>query len=240
MRRARYESKLYFYDASPHHKFLGAGKALIILSLIAATKNEISAPEKAVNDDRPVMTPLSFRHFPSGNFDISRKRFFRGNVPHDPRKKPRVPSLVELMLHRSRTAPYCDIPKSYSSALYFRLTEAEFKVDSLPLGTLLRENVPFYHHYHGDPNKYSLPWTRKIATIMPRQPGPKVMFLTSATLVVVPAGLMSHWERQIMKHCATTLRVLMLRKNIEMPSVKELATDFDVCRILLSWNMDDV
>ena len=224
MRRVRYKLNLYFCNTSAHHNYQGTGKTLIILSLIAATKNQISSAEESIVDDRPVMTPLSFRHFPSAEFATSRKKFSRGNNSHE---ISRVPSLVELMLHRSRTVPYCDIPKNYSSTQYCRLTRIEDEVNTLPLGKMLRENVPFYHHYHGDPS---------IRERSPRNNrcdrGPKVMYLTSATLVIVPANLLSQWDREIMKHCSTPLRVLMLRTKTPVPSVKSLATDFDVGRIL--------
>lgn len=169
------------------------------------------------------MTPLSFRHFPAAEFSTSRKRFSRGNHQHYLQEVSQVPSLVELLLHRSRTAPYCDIPKSYSSKQYCRSIEVEDEVDTLPLGEMLRENVPFYHHYHGDPN------TIRESTPRNRQDkGPKIMYLTSATLVIVPANLLGQWDREITKHCSIPLRVLMLRTKTPMPSVKSLATDFDV------------
>ena len=203
--------------------YQGTGKTLMILSLIAATKNQISSPEESIVDDRPVMTLLSFRHFPSAEFATSRKKFSRGKLQ---RETTRVPSLVELMLHRSRTAPYCNIPKSYSSTQYFRNIKLEDEVNTLPLGEMLRANVPFYHHYLGDPS---------IRERSPRNrcdQGPKVMYLTSATLIIVPANLLSQWDREIMKHCSIPLRVLMLRTKTPMPSVKSLATDFDVSGIL--------
>jgi len=165
------------------------------------------------------MTPLSFRHFPSAEFSTSRKRFSRGNYS---REVSRVPSLVELMLHRGRTAPYCDIPKSHPSKQYCRGIEIEDEVRTLPLGKMLRENTPFYHHYHGDPS------IRERTPRRRRDQGPKVMYLTSATLVIVPANLLSQWDREITKHCSIPLRVLMLRTKTPMPSVKSLATDFDV------------
>lgn len=198
---------------------LGTGKTLITLSLIAATKNQISAPEASIVDNRPVMTPLSFRHFPSAEFSTSRKRFSRGNRSQE---VSRVPSLVELMLHRGRIAPYCDIPQSYSGKQYLRRIDIEDEVKTLPLGNMLRENVPFYHHYHGDPS------IRERAPRNRCDQSPKVMYLTSATLIVVPANLLSQWDREIMKHCSIPLRVLMLRTKTPMPSVKSLATDFDI------------
>lgn len=217
----------FFCDTSAHYNYQGTGKTLIILSLIAATKNQISAPEESIMDHRPVMTPLSFRHFPSAEFATSRKKRSRGNRQRDSHEISRVPSLVELMLHRSRVVPYCDIPKSYSNTQYRRLTKSEDDVNTLPLGEMLRENVPFYHHYPGDPTIHERSPRNK------RDEGPKTMYLTSATLVIVPGNLLSQWDREIMKHCSTPLRVLMLRTKTPMPSVKSLATDFDVGRILL-------
>ena len=219
MRRVRYNSNLYIHKTSTYYNYIGTGKTLMILSLIVATKNQISAPEGSIVDDRPVMTPLSFRHFPSAEFSTSRKRLFRGNPPQE---VSRVPSLVELMLHRSRTDPYCDIPKSYSCVQYCRHTRIEDKFYTLPLSKMLRENVPFYYHYLGDPSiRERTPRNR-------RDQGPKVMYLTSATLIVVPANLLSQWDREITKHCSIPLRVLMLRTKTPTPSAKSLATDFDV------------
>lgn len=203
----------------------------MILTLIAANKKEISAPEKSTND-RHVMTPLSFRHFPSGKFAETRVMFLLGkrlrSTPLFPKSgipEPLVPSLVELLLHRHRTAPYCDIQNdSFSSkCLHRRVTDLESKVEDLPLGKMLEENVPFYHHFIKDRG-------HRFKFRGPSLPGPKVMYLTSATLVVVPSNLMSQWEGEIMKHFSTTLppKVKMLTTKTEVPSAKTLATNFDV------------
>ena len=215
------KSNIYFSKHQPHHNYTGTGKTLMVLSLIAATKNQISSPEACIVDSRPVMTPLSFRHFPSEEFSTSRKRFSRGHS----KNVSRVPSLTELMLHRYRTAPY--IPKSYSSTQYRCYSNKIEEVNTLPLGKMLRENVPFYHHYLEDPSS-----SRERTPRNRRDQGPKVMYLTSATLVIVPANLLSQWDREIMKHCSIPLRVLILRTKTPVPSVKNLATDFDVSRTL--------
>lgn len=162
--------------------------------------------------DSPVMTPLSFRHFPSGDFSTSREKILSKNDRHNSYENSRVPSLVELMLHRGRTAPYCNIPKSYSST---QLTKSEQVNNHPSLGKMLRENGPFYFQDKEGGLRF------------------RVMHLTSATLVVVPASLLSHWDREITKHCSTPLRVLMLTTEIQAPSVKSLASDYDVSRILL-------
>lgn len=194
------------------------------LSLIMATRNQISSPEPSIVDERPVMTPLAFRHFPSAEFTSARKR-----QPDAVRTAyyPGVPSLVELLLHHHRTSPNCIIPENLSSTRYLRDTEREDNVQTLPLGDVLRVNTPFYHHYLGEPtNRERL--KRKKADIRPR-----TMYLTSATLVVVPPNLLSQWDREVTKHCAIPLRVLILRSKTPMPSVRSLAADYDVSFPLL-------
>jgi SNF2-related domain len=211
-----------FCNASAHHNHQGTGKTLITLTLIAATLKQISAPEDSPVLQRPVMTPLSIRHFPSGEVATSPLTLSCVNRQRNSQEIPRVPSLTELMLHRSRTAPYCDIPKSHSSTQYCRLVEFEGHVNNLPLGKLLHENCPFYFYYS-------------------KKREPRVMFLTSATLVIVPAKTMSHWVQENSKHCYPRLRVLELTEGTDAPSVKSLATDFDVGRIrfLLRWNQEN-
>ncbi|KAF8969663.1 SNF2 family N-terminal domain-containing protein [Flammula alnicola] len=202
---------------------LGTGKTVMMLSLIVATRNQISTPEPSIIDDRPILTPLSFRHFPSSEFATSRKRLGR-NLKHE---SPPVPSLVELMLHLARTAPRCDIPENVSSRRYSRILEKEAEVNTLPLGKVIRANVPFYHHYLGEPsNRERAQRNRQMQT-------PRVVYLTSATLVVVPANLLSQWDRETTKHCAVPLRVLILRAKTLMPTVQKLATDYDI--ILMSY-----
>ncbi|KAJ3516660.1 hypothetical protein NLJ89_g1000 [Agrocybe chaxingu] len=201
------------------------GKTVMMLSLIVATRNQISSPEPSIVDDRPVLTPLAFRHFPSSDFSTARKRFY---CDSDPRSGVRVPSLVELVLHKARVTPNCEIPPSMLTKRYGYELQREDEVSALPIGEVLRANAPFYHHYLGEPSN------RERAQRNNRQRGPKVMYLTSATLVVVPANLLSQWDREITKHCAVPLRVLILRANTPMPSVRSLVTDYDI--ILMTYN----
>lgn len=192
----------------------------MMLSLIVATRKQISSPEPSIVDDRPVMTPLAFRHFPGFEFDSARKRMFGGR--NHITEEPRVPSLVELLLHRARTNPYCEIDKVLSNKRYHRNLEIEEEVNTLPLGKMLRANVPFYHHYLGEPSNRERAQRNKIDLT------PKVIYLTSATLVVVPPNLISQWEREITKHCELSLRVLILRTKTVMPTARKLATNYDV------------
>ncbi|KIM48685.1 hypothetical protein M413DRAFT_437870 [Hebeloma cylindrosporum] len=182
---------------------LGTGKTVMMLSLIVATRKQISSPEPSIVDDRPVMTPLAFRHFPGSEFDLARKRMFAG------------------------TNPYCEIDEVLSNNRYRRNLEKEDEVNTLPLGKMIRANVPFYHHYLGEPSN------RERAQRNRLDERPKVIYLTSATLVVVPPNLLSQWDREITKHCELALRVLILRTSTIMPNARSLATNYDI--ILMSY-----
>jgi len=200
---------------------VGTGKTVMMISLIVATRNQISLPEQSILGERLVLTPLAFRYFPSGDFALARKRFYRGQSPLDLRQsESRVPSLVELILHHHRVSPHADICDGNQ-----RMIERQDRVQNLPLGDALRTNVPFYHHFLGEP--HDLERTKRNEVVL----GPRIMYLTSATLVVVPPNLLSQWDREITKHCAIPLRVLILRSRTPFPNVRDLATDFDVSTI---------
>lgn len=199
----------------------------MMLTLIAATKNQISLPEPSIVDERPVLTPLALRHFPSGHFASARKRFLCSQGLYDEQDAfLRIPSLVELILHSHRVSPHCEITDKVSGQRYARAIKAEDEIQALPLGELLRANTPFYHHYPGEPHN------RERAKRKAPELGPKIMYLTSATLVVVPPNLVSQWDREITKHCDFPLRVLILRAKTPLPSIRELANDYDVSSVL--------
>ncbi|TFK61006.1 hypothetical protein BDN72DRAFT_850036 [Pluteus cervinus] len=210
---------------------LGTGKTVMVLGLVLSTLNQLPSPEVSIMDDRPILTPLAFRHFPSDEFHIARQRLYRDSDPPDPFRTSRVPSLVEILLHKMRTDPDITIPNTTTSggACLFskKLTLAD-ALDSLPLGKLLQANTPFYHYYSGEPTlQYRT--DRKATT-----PGPRVVYLSPATLIVVPANLISQWDREIQKHCEHPLRVFILRTGTRMPSVHSLASDYDI--ILMTYN----
>jgi len=102
------------------------------------------------------------------------------------------------------------------------MIEMKDGVETLPLGDILRANAPFYLHYPGEPQDWERA-KRKRSELSPR-----LMYLTSATLVIVPPNLLSQWDREITKHCTVPLRVFMLRARTPLPSVRNLANDYDV------------
>ncbi|KAH6894963.1 SNF2 family N-terminal domain-containing protein [Coprinopsis sp. MPI-PUGE-AT-0042] len=202
---------------------LGTGKTVMIIGLILATLKQVPKPEESLLDERSVMTPLSFRHFPSAECIRSRSDFDLGQEPIGNR----VPSLVELMVDSSRTRPFHFIPKPATLAgaeKARRIEEIEEKFEALPIYEACRASTPFYFHFERNPTDDDRPGKRR------RQTGrrPKRMYLSTATLVVVPANLLSQWDREILKHASHPLRVFILRSKTPLPTVHQLAADYDI------------
>ncbi|KAG6849539.1 hypothetical protein H0H93_007627 [Arthromyces matolae] len=202
---------------------LGTGKTVMILALVLATIQHISTPEPHHMHHRPILTPLSFRHFPSPECMAAREPFLR-NKKFRP-EGAKVPSLVELLIHHRRTNPDTkvhDTATAIGAARDAARLHWEAKVEDIPQANLLKLNVPFYHHYPDDPDYFERSPRKNAET------GPRVIYLTSATLIIVPANLLSQWDREIHKHCEYPLRVLTLRSGTPMPKATSLATDYDI------------
>ncbi|KAK0239544.1 SNF2 family N-terminal domain-containing protein [Armillaria nabsnona] len=207
---------------------LGTGKTVMTLTLIMATLHQLSAPEESMIDVRPVLTPLSLRYFPSGEMAAARDRLMRSrrqkstNIP-----TLGVPSLPELLLHQMCTQPDETVwehrmrPDSETDNTLQIFEQHQFRV-------LFQSNIPFYHHYDTEPTDNERFKRRKGAA------GPRTMYLTSATLIVVPSNLISQWDREIHKHCERELRVLILRSRSKLPDAKTLASDYDIILITYS------
>ncbi|KAF7302336.1 Helicase C-terminal domain-containing protein [Mycena chlorophos] len=209
---------------------LGTGKTVMCLALILSTINQLSAPEPSILDSRPVLTPLSFRHFPSSESDAARARFSL-----DKRKVgakddgPRVPSLVELLLHKLAVEPVAFVPERRTEH-FEALKEA---VESLEqYASPRKHNLPFYLDYQGEPVDNERTNRRGGANLKPS--GPIRLYLTSALLVVVPTNLLLQWTQEISLHCDDRIRVCVLKGNDPMPPARTLASDFDI--ILLTYN----
>jgi len=199
----------------------------MILALILATLNQISSPEESIVDDRPVLTALSFRHFPSPESVAARKRFYHGRRTIYPVHGSKVPTLVELLLNRIRTNPDTPVPNlTNPREIEKHRKKMTFvnQLEQIRLGEILRVDAPFYFHYDTEQFIKERVQRRKM------DPGPRVVYLTSATLVIVPPNLLGQWHREIQKHCDYPLRVLILRPKTRLPPASSLASDFDVSR----------
>lgn len=200
---------------------LGTGKTVICLALVLATLRQVSQPEDPIRNTRPVMTPLAFKHFPSGEFASSRQRLFKGRKEDSHH----IPSLVEILIHHSRTQPDTRIFNVNTPQGKFLHRKRAALVETLALtrcDRLCRSNPPFYFHYDDQPTNHER---------QPRHtanPGPQLMYLTSATLIVVPPNLLSQWDREILKHCDDSLRVLIVRTRTVLPLPQVLASQYDV------------
>lgn len=183
----------------------------MILALILSTLDQMPSPEDSVLDTRPILTPLAFRHFLSAEFAEARMRSSRRKTKNVLQSN-KVPSLVELLLHRINVSP---------GALRNRRLLDDMEDTHPHLLHYLRQNAPFYHHYDMDLDIGRRPGRKQ------SNPGPRQMLLTSATLMVVPRGLVSQWDNQISKHCHSVLRVLVIKKQA-IPDAKTLASDYDV------------
>ncbi|KAK2466641.1 hypothetical protein APHAL10511_000899 [Amanita phalloides] len=206
---------------------LGTGKTVMILTLIVVTIREISSPEESLHDDRLAMTPVAFRHFPS-IFETARKRLRSGKRVNIPMQPGDFPSLVELLLHHNRASPYIAIPDSSHDGTnrYQRRQELEERFELTRLARINQANTPFYFHYENGEGD--------IRAARKAKSGPRLMYLTNATIVLVPANLLSQWDREIVKHCEYPLRVLVLRAGTTTPSAKSLASDYDI--ILMTYS----
>ncbi|KAG9238675.1 P-loop containing nucleoside triphosphate hydrolase protein [Amylocarpus encephaloides] len=102
---------------------------------------------------------------------------------------------------------------------YFAQAEADAK-DMSPCVNALKEGAGFYFL----PSPTPIRSTRNPVVIQPRK-----IWLTAATLVVVPANLIEQWRSEIVKH-TVGLKVLYLgngKRDIPTPPAKELA-EYDI------------
>lgn len=181
----------------------------MVLSLVLSNLKEISSPEPSIVDPRPVLTPLALASFPSEEYEQARGRL----GIKMPKSSQRVPSLVELLLHQARL---------HSDRLEGE-PENDPKLSQTKFPSLLNIFTPFYYHHSGDPVDFQRSSRRASHNSAPRR-----LYLTSATLIVVPPMLMEQWYREIQKHIETPVRVLRVGKNDILPTPSRLATDYDV------------
>lgn len=219
MRGVRYASPVlpHFYNFNTSS---GTGKTVMILGLILATVDQLPAPEESILDPRPVMTPLAFRHFPSSPFTQARQRLERGKQKRKDERAPRIPSLTETLIH------YCRVNPEVMSS---RPRKENFPVNHL--WPAYRRNVPFYYHYEDEPFEAMRPNRNK------REVGPKTMYLTTATLVIVPPNLLNQWSSEINKHCDENVSVFRATERSGLPPAQKLATSYDVSAHVLLLSM---
>ncbi|THH28395.1 hypothetical protein EUX98_g5793 [Antrodiella citrinella] len=193
---------------------LGTGKTVMVLALIHATLHQLPKPEVSPLSDCAVLTPLSLRAF-SLTDDVCARQL--GNVRTPP--SPFIPSLREFLIQYCTTQP-------------IGLSIQQFQ-DAIPdqqLALALTRNVPFYFHYDADATVFSS--GRASGQRRRTEPTPQKLFISAATLVVVPSNLLNQWQNEIYKHCDDSFRCLMVRDSAPLPAGVVLAKSYDI--ILMS------
>ncbi|KAJ3554063.1 hypothetical protein NM688_g3299 [Phlebia brevispora] len=193
---------------------LGTGKTVMTLALIACTLDQLPAPEESTLDARLILTPLAFRHFPSDDFVAAREKLSSGTqrrkLANPAEHGQRIPSLVEHLVHFCRANP---------RGLHLQRYESE--LEARTLWDPLQKNVPFYYHYE--------PVEGRQPSCKQAPPGPKQMYLTNATLVLVPPNLYNQWVNEINKHCNRRITSRVYRAmNEPLPSARELCSAYDI------------
>ncbi|PSS35604.1 hypothetical protein PHLCEN_2v1427 [Hermanssonia centrifuga] len=181
--------------------------------------DQLPAPEEAILDVRPVLTPLALKYFPSSDFAEARKRLAGGrgrSIKNDQQhlQHPRIPSLTEYLMHHM-----CTQPEGF--------TRHEDVFRARGLWQAFKSNIPFYFHYpetfSGNGGPRSSRKTNSNAL------GPRKMFISAATLVVVPPNLFNQWTNEINKHCEDGLRIYPAQNlSIALPCAMELASSYDI------------
>ncbi|KIJ44302.1 hypothetical protein M422DRAFT_30450 [Sphaerobolus stellatus SS14] len=173
---------------------MGSGKTCIILALIVATKHQISTPEEKFEAaSPPVLTASALCHFPFEQFKQERK------LTHMSRVQCSFPSLQEILVHHARTSP--NLRQKMQHQIQIESSDRTIlnaKTEVLDT-KLLKNNShfrPFYHVYEPKPEAHSRKHRKVEAS------GPRRIYLTSATLVIVPRTLLAQWTSEINKHCA--------------------------------------
>ncbi|KAH9848857.1 P-loop containing nucleoside triphosphate hydrolase protein [Lenzites betulinus] len=191
---------------------LGTGKTVMVLSLILGTLDQLAAPEEGIHEERTPLTNVAFRCFQTAPV-LSERAKFSGGKKRKESVDSGFPSLAEIILHKIRVAP---------EGIPWREPEEQDRLDRHRMWKPLMANVPFYLHTPDPPEAAYGRRGRQETS------GPKVMYLTSATIVIVPDNLRRQWANEILKHCTDLLRVLLVEDNRELPDAPVLATYYDV------------
>ncbi|KZV71605.1 hypothetical protein PENSPDRAFT_605479 [Peniophora sp. CONT] len=183
---------------------LGTGKTVMVLALILATMDDLPEPEQTIYTP-DILTPVAFRHFRDTEYRAARERARWKKTTGE------FPTLVETLHHYLRASP----DRAYS----LRNTLAE---SNPALYQSVERNAPYYLHYNDEVERMRSSRGGK------RISSPRVVYLTSATLVVVPPNLVAQWVSEIHKHVSADIRVLVIRRDDEIPPALSLATQYDI------------
>lgn len=181
------------------------------LSLILSTVDQLPAPPETAEAVAPVLTPIAFKLFPSEPYSEARKLVAGRRMVKDECLE--VPSLLETMVHYVRI-----------NSESVGLQPAEDELRAARLWDPIVANTPFYFQQSGK----TAGLNRGLR--LRARPAPVTTYLSPATLVLVPQNLLGQWENEISKHCIAQIsqRVLVIQKEVKIPSPRRLASDYIV------------
>jgi len=181
------------------------------LALILSTVDQLPTPPEAVETITPVVTPIAFKLFPSEPYREARKLIAGRRGAKDEHLE--VPSLLETVVHYVRI-----------NSESVGLQPAEEELRAARLWDPIMANTPFYFQQNVRTADPSRPLRARARS------APVVTYLSPATLVLVPQNLLGQWENEVNKHCTAQIpqRVLVIQKEVKIPSPKQLASDYIV------------
>ncbi|WFD35026.1 hypothetical protein MCUN1_001872 [Malassezia cuniculi] len=210
---------------------MGVGKTLICLALILHTRHQVAQPD--AEPMASAVTSALALEFPAHDYKggdpaessiapvvtsafgapTVGERLGRSRKPAAPQEKARAGhsnrpvSLVQIAAHRLRTT--------------YSLSADD--LSSLPpqLQTLLDSvSAPFFNLWPPAPAR---------ASRASRDRAPVRVYVSAATLALVPQTLIAQWLQEIEKHCPDTIRVLAVPDGrVELPGALSLAQDYDL------------
>lgn len=159
---------------------MGAGKTLICLALILATRNFPTRPPQIYGD---AMKPV----------------------------RPRIGSLVDM-------AAACATRNAVPWRSYFRDWKRQLGYQFDRCEQALQRNPGYYFR--------PPPLLRRTGRHPVEALQPTKMYLSDATIVIVPNNLISQWKQEVAKH-TTGLKICVLAKQESVPTLEELV-DYDL------------
>ncbi|KAI0739736.1 hypothetical protein C8Q80DRAFT_1274770 [Daedaleopsis nitida] len=193
---------IHFVDAVADRHINTTLDTELLLDMFAESRQ----PMKDGKAHRPL--PLAFRHFQTASAIAARSNLAKN---HKVRRATGAPSPAELSLHQCRIRPDILAAQDRQEAL-----------EQVRLWEPLRANLPFYIH------KELLRDAGYGASRGARNDAPRIVYLSTKTLVVVPDDLQLQWENEVIKHTTDLLRVLRVPRRDELLDAPVLATDYNV------------
>ncbi|KAF8329753.1 P-loop containing nucleoside triphosphate hydrolase protein [Cantharellus anzutake] len=199
---------------------LGMGKTVIVLALILSTRDDFpELPRDTIHLCEPLWTPALHKY----------------SAPlHSPTPKTNIPSLTDMVLHKIRTSdlrclPWDELLPEHLYRVLLKNVPFTWETNEKDLqlsGFAQSSRIEGQRKASVDPHRTENQSNSLQCTTRGR------IFISKATLVVVPVMLLKQWEGEIMKHTEDgALSVLTIRNRGDVPTVEDLSSYYDVVLI---------